>query len=93
MKLEQWMILTGIDLKKFAKSIEKHDSLVHKYMYGDIVPKQETLIKIYLETYGLVSANDFYGISESLLLKKIAEDKKNKASSKDWNLPLDAFKY
>jgi hypothetical protein len=90
MRLEQWMELYKVKPESFAKTIGKHISLIYNYMDGANIPKRDVLIKIYLETLGLVTPNDFYGISEELLLQEIERRKK---PQDDWSLPTDAFRY
>ncbi len=66
MKLAKWIKNQNITIPAFAKEIGKNRSLVHKYVYGKAIPKQDAMVKIYQLTQGAVSANDFYGLSEKL---------------------------
>jgi hypothetical protein len=66
MKLEMWVKLQQIEINVFAKKIGKSRSLVHKYIYEGVIPKHEVMVKIYRETLGSVSANDFHRLSDQI---------------------------
>ena len=66
MKLEMWLKLQQIEVKVFAKKIGKSRSLVHKYIYEGVIPKHEVMVKVYRETLGSVSANDFHWLSDQI---------------------------
>lgn len=69
MKLALW--LEKAKKKKYtigmlAKKLGKHKSLVHKYAYGDVIPKFKVMQKLFKVTLGAVTANDFYDLSDQL---------------------------
>ena len=66
MKLETWLRLNQIQIHRFAKIIGKNRSLVHKYIYEDVIPKHDIIVKIYRATFGSVSANDFHRLSDRI---------------------------
>ena len=66
MKLKTWLRLNQIQIHMFAKMIGKNRSLVHKYIYEDVIPKHDIMVKIYRITFGLVSANDFHELSDRI---------------------------
>ena len=60
MRLETWLKIKKIKVSAFAKQIGKNRSLVHKYLYEDVIPKRDVMLKIYFITLGAVTADDFY---------------------------------
>ncbi|WP_425361527.1 helix-turn-helix domain-containing protein [Candidatus Tisiphia endosymbiont of Ceraclea dissimilis] len=50
MQLITWLKLQEMSVQEFAKKIGKHPSLVHKYIYADVIPKLDTMKKIFLAT-------------------------------------------
>ncbi|WP_375334066.1 MULTISPECIES: helix-turn-helix domain-containing protein [unclassified Candidatus Tisiphia] len=75
MQLITWLKLQEMSVQEFAKKIGKHPSLVHKYIYADVIPKLDTMKKIFLATSGLVSANDFYQLTEEMLKQELVKRK------------------
>lgn len=78
MKLEKWLELHEMKIHVFAKKIGKSRSLVHKYIYENVIPRHEIIVKIYRETHSAVSANDFHNLSDALF-----ESNKTKNSPKE----------
>lgn len=69
MILENWLDYTETSIEQFAYNIGKNRSLVHKYIYEDVIPRREAMEKIYCVTLGSVRADDFYGLSDKMLEK------------------------
>lgn len=63
MRLIEWLEINEMTTKSFANQIGKAPSLVHKYMYENVVPNKKSMNAIYKATYGLVSADDFYNLT------------------------------
>ncbi|WP_425363603.1 helix-turn-helix domain-containing protein [Candidatus Tisiphia endosymbiont of Hybos culiciformis] len=76
MQLITWLELQKMSIKEFAKKIGKHPSLVHKYIYADVIPMRDPMKKIFITTDGLVSANDFHQLTEEVLKQELAKRKK-----------------
>ena len=70
MRLEKWLELQHMTIHIFAKKIGKNRSQVHKYIHEDVVPKHNVIVKIYITTFGAVSANDFHRLSDKLFEKE-----------------------
>ena len=62
MILNQYIKQQGISVSKFAKKCDIPLPTMSKYYYGEKIPRQENMMKIYKETKKKVTANDFYGI-------------------------------
>lgn len=82
-----WLKLKEMSIKEFAEKIGKTESLVHKYLYGDVIPKHETIVKIYRVTLGAVTADDFHGLSYKLFWPDYNQD-----NDSENGLNADSFK-
>lgn len=51
--------------------------MVHKYIYADVIPKRDPMKIIFITTGGLVSANDFYQLTEEMLKQELVKRKKS----------------
>ena len=70
MQLKLWLERRDMKPSEFAKKIGKTHSQDHKYLYEDVKPNLATMTEIYYVTDGSVTANDFYGLNDSLFYKK-----------------------
>lgn len=75
MQLITWLEIQQMSIQEFAKKIGKHPSLVHKYLYEDVIPKISAMQAIYLVTCGAVTANDFYKLSEIIFQQELVKRK------------------
>jgi len=66
MRLETWLECKQMSIDEFAKIIDKDGSLIFRYIHYNVIPKRDTIVAIYRETLGLVSANDFYRLSDQI---------------------------
>jgi len=62
MKLNQYLKEEKISIAKFAMKCGIPFPTISKYYYGEKIPRQENMHKIYQCTEKKVDANDFYGI-------------------------------
>jgi|TARA_X000001388_G_C2217777_1_gene117966 predicted transcriptional regulator len=62
MILNQYIKKEGISVSKFADKCKIPLPTMSKYYYGEKIPRQENMMKIYKQTEKKVTANDFYGI-------------------------------
>ena len=62
MKLNQYLKEEKISIAKFAMKCGIPFPTISKYYYGQKIPRQENMHKIYQCTEKKVDANDFYGI-------------------------------
>ena len=76
MQLATWLKLKNLSISEFAKQIGRHHSLVHKYIYEDVIPKPNIMKALFLTTYGAVTANDFYHLSDKIFNEALASRKK-----------------
>ena len=60
MKLDDYINKNGMNYTRFSKLIGVSPQSVHHYAKGKSIPAVNVMRKIYQETDGLVSANDFY---------------------------------
>jgi len=63
MKLNQYLKREKISIAKFAMKCGIPFPTISKYYYGEKIPRQENMHKIYECTEKKVDANDFYGIT------------------------------
>ena len=59
MKLNDYLKYANISHQEFANSIGVSLSALHKWLYGQRFPNRNHLQKVYEETKGEVTANDF----------------------------------
>ena len=59
MKLKDYLKVNKITNKTFANILKVSPVSLSRYLSGDRLPEKETLIKIYNQTEGFVSPNDF----------------------------------
>ena len=88
MRLETWLEYMQMSIDEFAKKIGKDSSLVFRYIHYNVIPKPDTIVAIYRETLGSVTANDFYRLSD-----KIFEQGFKKNSFTDKILHPDSFRF
>lgn len=62
MKLNQYLKEEKLSIAKFAMKCGIPFPTISKYYYGEKIPRQENMHKIYQCTEKKVDANDFYGI-------------------------------
>lgn len=62
MKLADWLTAHDVSTQTFADRIGKSQAAVSRYASDKRMPEHETLIKIYEETAGEVSPNDFVAL-------------------------------
>ncbi len=62
MILNDYIKREGISVSKFADKCNIPLPTMSKYYYGEKIPRQENMMKIYKHTEKKVTANDFYGI-------------------------------
>lgn len=67
MRLADYLKTHKISDAAFARSIGVERQAVGRYRSGDRFPEKEILLRIFSETNGEVTANDFAGISSSEL--------------------------
>jgi predicted transcriptional regulator len=60
MTLQQYMAARAVSPGKFAKLIGVSRQTVHRYLAGESIPAPPIMRRIYAQTDGQVSANDFY---------------------------------
>lgn len=71
MTLETWLKIHNIPPQSFAKKLGRDCSVVHKYVYDGVIPRQDIMAKIFRFTLGLVTPNDFYSFSSEALENEI----------------------
>jgi transcriptional regulator with XRE-family HTH domain len=62
MKLNEYLKKEKLSIAKFAMKCGIPFPTISKYYYGEKIPRQENMHKIYQYTEKKVDANDFYGI-------------------------------
>jgi len=62
MKLNEYLKEEKLSIAKFAMKCGIPFPTISKYYYGEKIPRQENMHKIYECTEKKVDANDFYGI-------------------------------
>ncbi len=62
MKLNEYLKKEKLSIAKFAMKCDIPFPTISKYYYGEKIPRQENMHKIYKCTEQKVDANDFYGI-------------------------------
>lgn len=65
MKLSAFLAGNGISDSDFAAQIGVERQAVHRYRFGKRVPTKAILERIFEETGGQVSANDFFDLGDS----------------------------
>jgi len=73
MKLSTWIGINELKTQEAAKLLEISHSHVYKYLYDKSIPKFPIMFKIFINTRGSVTANDFYGTTPETLEKKLIE--------------------
>jgi transcriptional regulator with XRE-family HTH domain len=64
MKLADWLEAQNISHQEFGDRIGKSQAAVSRYVAGKRMPDEETLIKIFEETNGGVTPNDFVNLPD-----------------------------
>ena len=65
MKLKNYLALHAVKQKDFALKIGEKPACINNYCLGLRIPRPEIMKKIFIETGGLVTPNDFYDIGDS----------------------------
>ncbi|WP_425360525.1 MULTISPECIES: hypothetical protein [unclassified Candidatus Tisiphia] len=78
MKLSIWMKVNNLQTGKVDKLFQVSSANIYKYLYEDSIPRPKVMERIFLATHGVVTPNDFYGISTDVLEKKLLEQLKYK---------------
>ena len=60
MNLKLFLKIFNISNKKFANTIGVSPVSLSRYVTGERIPEKKVLNKIFLQTSGLVDANDFF---------------------------------
>ena len=60
MNLKVFLKIFNISNKKFANTIGVSPVSLSRYVTGERIPEKKVLNKIFLQTSGLVDANDFF---------------------------------
>lgn len=63
MKLDDYISLAGLTRSEFASKIQATPEAVRLWEVGERVPTRGFMLRIFEETRGAVTANDFYGIA------------------------------
>lgn len=63
MTLRDWLASQGVTIPEFATRIGRSSESVRRYVNGDRIPDKETMPLIADVTSGVVTANDFFGIT------------------------------
>ncbi|UCM85518.1 MAG: hypothetical protein LF885_06010 [Rickettsia endosymbiont of Culicoides impunctatus] len=69
MKLSIWIEVNNLTTGKVTKLFKVSPAHIYKYLYRKNHPKTQSDGKNFLATHGVVTPNDFYGISTELLEK------------------------
>lgn len=64
MRLNEYLSNKEVSQAAFAREIDESPQNVGRYVNGDRIPEPEVMQKIFDATDGIVTANDFYGLSE-----------------------------
>lgn len=67
MKLNDFLRLTGMSARQFAKGIGVTPQSMSRYLHHGRVPRSQVMQRIYTVTQGAVTPNDFYPASGSSL--------------------------
>ena len=70
MQLKEWLRRNNVPMHVFVRMIGAPKSSVYKYLYEDVIPRKDVMLRIYYVTCGAVSANDFYGLSNNIFEDK-----------------------
>lgn len=62
MKLAIWLQKNDLIPTEFANKIGVSPSMIHKYLYEDVIPRPKLMKAIHEKTCGAVTANDFYDL-------------------------------
>jgi hypothetical protein len=63
MKLADWLSEQKIGPAEFGRRIGYPQPTVHRYVNGERIPEPKAMEKIFAETGGAVTPNDFYSIT------------------------------
>lgn len=74
MKPLQWMKMQGLTTTSAAKKLGIPQPLLHAHIYEDVIPTRYYMVRWYVGTRGLVTANDFYSLGDHLLIAEPAND-------------------
>jgi 7-cyano-7-deazaguanine reductase len=66
MKLAEWLKQNSVTADDFAARISVNRLSVYRYQNGERVPNKELMRRIFEQTHGSVTANDFYDIPEPI---------------------------
>ena len=66
MTLKDWLAAREMTIPEFAAAIGRTAETVRRYTTGDRIPDKETMPLIAQHTAGVVTANDFFGITPAL---------------------------
>lgn len=64
MQLSEYLSINQKTQASFAREIEEKPQNVGRYVKGERIPEEDAMRKIYSATNGMVTANDFYGLSK-----------------------------
>ncbi len=62
MTLGEWLEREKIEMRDFARRIDRTPEAVRRYVVGDRIPDKGTMPLIVAATAGEVAPNDFFGI-------------------------------
>jgi transcriptional regulator with XRE-family HTH domain len=62
MKLDEWLIASGLSEREFALSIKRTQATVNRYRRAKRTPSPRDMVKILEATRGAVTPNDFYDL-------------------------------
>lgn len=62
MKLQNYLALNAVKQKDFAARIGENQTCVNRYCLGQRIPRPDVMRKIFCETNGAVTPNDFFDL-------------------------------
>lgn len=65
----EWINSCNLTLTKAAKRFGITYNHLYNYIYHNVIPTRKIMIKIFQETGGMVTPNDFYGITPAFIEK------------------------
>jgi DNA-binding transcriptional regulator YdaS (Cro superfamily) len=76
MNLQKYIEIEKIKPGAFAKLLNISATQLNQYIYGKTIPRPGVMMKIFIITKGLVSADDFYGTTKDVLENELAKNSK-----------------
>jgi hypothetical protein len=65
------MKINNVKSKEAAKLFKVTHAHIYKYLYNNVIPKPDIMLRIFIVTKGAVTPNDFYGATAEFLEQEL----------------------